>query len=125
VPLSKAEVVGHDIGLMVAYAHAAQFPTEVTKLVLMDALLAGVEGWAAMYNHPDSFWPERLPEYPVSRPQSAGLQVVQGVMAMTRRGLPDPPMILSGAAMTMAPVGGSWSRLDRPANPNLPLPCIR
>src|SRR5580704_9079820 len=35
--VQKAEVVGHDIGLMVAYAYAAQFPAEVTKLVLMDA----------------------------------------------------------------------------------------
>jgi pimeloyl-ACP methyl ester carboxylesterase len=35
--VQKAEVVGHDIGLMVAYA--AQFPTEVTKLALMDAFL--------------------------------------------------------------------------------------
>jgi hypothetical protein len=33
--VQKAEVVGHDIGLMVAYAYAAQFPAEVTKLVLM------------------------------------------------------------------------------------------
>ena len=51
----KAEVVGHDIGLMVAYAYAAQFPTEVTKLVLMDAFLPGVEGWEAVYNNP-SIW---------------------------------------------------------------------
>jgi hypothetical protein len=29
------------------------------------------------------------------------------VMAMTRRGLPEPPTIFSGAATTMAPVGGS------------------
>jgi pimeloyl-ACP methyl ester carboxylesterase len=48
----KAAVVGHDIGLMVAYAYAAQFPTEVTKLVLMDAFLPGVEGWEAVYNNP-------------------------------------------------------------------------
>lgn len=48
----KAEVVGHDIGLMVAYAYAAQFPAEVTKLVLMDAFLPGVEGWEAVYNNP-------------------------------------------------------------------------
>src|SRR5438876_1911984 len=27
--VQQAEVVGHDIGLMVAYAYAAQFPTEV------------------------------------------------------------------------------------------------
>jgi len=51
--VQKAEVVGHDIGLMVAYAYAAQFPTEVTKLVLMDAFLPGVAGWEAVYNNPD------------------------------------------------------------------------
>ncbi len=53
--VEKAEVVGHDIGLMVAYAYAAQFPTEVTKLVLMDAFLPGVAGWEAVYNNP-SIW---------------------------------------------------------------------
>jgi pimeloyl-ACP methyl ester carboxylesterase len=50
--VQKAEVVGHDIGLMVAYAYAAQFPAEVTKLVLMDAFLPGVSGWEAVYNNP-------------------------------------------------------------------------
>ena len=50
--VQKAEVVGHDIGLMVAYAYAAQFPAEVTKLVLMDAFLPGVTGWEAVYNNP-------------------------------------------------------------------------
>jgi pimeloyl-ACP methyl ester carboxylesterase len=50
--VQKAEVVGHDIGLMVAYAYAAQFHTEVTKLVLMDAFLPGVTGWEAVYNNP-------------------------------------------------------------------------
>jgi pimeloyl-ACP methyl ester carboxylesterase len=49
--VQKAEVVGHDIGLMVAYAYAAQFPTEVTKLVLMDAFLPGVAGWEPIYNN--------------------------------------------------------------------------
>src|SRR5215467_104237 len=37
--VTKAWVVGHDIGLMVAYAYAAQFPQEVEKLVVMDAFL--------------------------------------------------------------------------------------
>lgn len=50
--VQKAEVVGHDIGLMVAYAYATQFPAEVTKLVLMDAFLPGVAGWEAVYNNP-------------------------------------------------------------------------
>src|SRR6195256_5758596 len=53
--IQKAEVVGHDIGLMVAYAYAAQFPTEVQKLVLMDAFLPGVGDWASIYNSPD-YW---------------------------------------------------------------------
>jgi len=50
--VQKAEVVGHDIGLMVAYAYAAQFPAEVQKLVVMDAFLPGVQGWEAVYNNP-------------------------------------------------------------------------
>jgi pimeloyl-ACP methyl ester carboxylesterase len=36
-------LVGHDIGLMVAYAYTAQFPGEVKKLALLDALLPGIE----------------------------------------------------------------------------------
>jgi pimeloyl-ACP methyl ester carboxylesterase len=51
--VQKAEVVGHDIGLMVAYAYAAQYPSEVTKLVLMDAFLPGVPGWEEIYNSPN------------------------------------------------------------------------
>jgi len=35
------------------------------------------------------------------------LASLQDVMAMTRKGLPEPPAIFRGAAMTMAPVGGS------------------
>jgi pimeloyl-ACP methyl ester carboxylesterase len=38
-------VVGHDIGLMVAYAYAAQYPAEVSKVILMDAFLPGVGDW--------------------------------------------------------------------------------
>lgn len=55
VGVEKAGVVGHDIGLMVAYAYAAQFPMEVEKLVVMDAFLPGVGEWEAIYNDP-GFW---------------------------------------------------------------------
>jgi pimeloyl-ACP methyl ester carboxylesterase len=51
--IAKARVVGHDIGLMVAYAYAAQFPAEVEKLVVMDAFLPGVPGWELAYDDPD------------------------------------------------------------------------
>lgn len=53
--VTKARVVGHDIGLMVAYAYAAQFPAEVEKLAVMDAFLPGVPGWELAYDSPD-FW---------------------------------------------------------------------
>jgi pimeloyl-ACP methyl ester carboxylesterase len=51
--IAKARVVGHDIGLMVAYAYAAQFPSEVEKLIVMDAFLPGVEGWELAYDNPN------------------------------------------------------------------------
>jgi len=53
--VERARVVGHDIGLMVAYAYAAQFAAEVEKLVLMDAFLPGVGGWEAVYNAPTTW----------------------------------------------------------------------
>lgn len=37
------KLAGHDIGLMVAYAYAAQFPADVKKIALLDALLPGIE----------------------------------------------------------------------------------
>jgi pimeloyl-ACP methyl ester carboxylesterase len=41
----RIRIVGHDIGLMVAYAFAAQYPAEVDRIVLMDAFLPGVGKW--------------------------------------------------------------------------------
>jgi pimeloyl-ACP methyl ester carboxylesterase len=35
-------ICGHDIGLMVAYAYAAQYPGEVERIALMDAFLPGI-----------------------------------------------------------------------------------
>ncbi len=43
--VKEASVVGHDIGLMVAYAYAAQYPDEVDRIVLMDAFLPGIGEW--------------------------------------------------------------------------------
>ena len=55
IGVTKTRVVGHDIGLMVAYAYAAQFPAEVEKLVVMDAFLPGVAGWDLASNN-DNLW---------------------------------------------------------------------
>ena len=38
-------VVAHDIGNMVAYAYAAQYPEKVERLVVMDAPIPGIEPW--------------------------------------------------------------------------------
>jgi pimeloyl-ACP methyl ester carboxylesterase len=41
----RVSIVGHDIGLMVAYAYAAQFPQTTARVVLMDAFLPGIGNW--------------------------------------------------------------------------------
>ncbi len=45
----KVKIVGHDIGLMVAYAYAAQYPDQVESVVLMDAFLPGVGDWTKVW----------------------------------------------------------------------------
>ncbi|MBS1662564.1 MAG: alpha/beta hydrolase [Bacteroidetes bacterium] len=47
---SKINLAGHDIGMMVVYAYAAQYPSEVKKLALLDALIPGVEpSWSTYW----------------------------------------------------------------------------
>src|SRR5438309_452265 len=62
--IEKGRVVGHDIGLMVAYAYATQFPIETEKLALMDAFLPGVPGWEGIYNAPNVWHFRFNGEYP-------------------------------------------------------------
>jgi pimeloyl-ACP methyl ester carboxylesterase len=50
--VTRTSVVGHDIGLMVAYAYAAMYRSEVDRLALMDAFLPGVAGWEPIYDDP-------------------------------------------------------------------------
>lgn len=47
--MSHAVVVGHDIGLMVAYAYAAQYGSETDRLILMDAFLPGIGDWKSVW----------------------------------------------------------------------------
>ena len=45
----RVGIAGHDIGLMVAYAYAAQYPSEVDRIVLLDAFLPGVGDWKSVW----------------------------------------------------------------------------
>jgi len=45
VTTEPAAIVGHDIGLMVAYGYAAQFPADTSRVVLMDAFVPGIGDW--------------------------------------------------------------------------------
>jgi pimeloyl-ACP methyl ester carboxylesterase len=45
----RIRLVGHDIGLMVAYAYAAQYPGEIDRIVLMEAFLPGVGDWNSVF----------------------------------------------------------------------------
>jgi pimeloyl-ACP methyl ester carboxylesterase len=47
----QVDLVGHDIGLMVAYAYSAQYPNEVNKLALLEAPIPDVGAvWQQTYN---------------------------------------------------------------------------
>jgi pimeloyl-ACP methyl ester carboxylesterase len=49
----KIHLVGHDIGLMVAYSYAAQYPGEVDKLALLEAPIPGIgDIWEKVYTTP-------------------------------------------------------------------------
>src|SRR5438876_6674035 len=46
---TSIQIVGHDIGLMAAYAYAAMYPRETERVVLMDAFLPGVGDWQSVW----------------------------------------------------------------------------
>jgi pimeloyl-ACP methyl ester carboxylesterase len=50
--IEKADLVTHDIGNMVGYAFAAQYPDRVTKWVAMDAPLPGIGPWDEIIRSP-------------------------------------------------------------------------
>ena len=50
--IAQADLVTHDIGNMVGYAFAAQFPDRVTRWVAMDAPLPGIGNWEKIIQSP-------------------------------------------------------------------------
>lgn len=53
--IGRAELVTHDIGNMVGYALAAQYPSRITKWVVIDAPLPGIGNWAAQLSNPKTW----------------------------------------------------------------------
>ena len=53
--IKDAQLVTHDIGNMVGYAYAAQFPQRVTKWVVMDAPLPGIGNWDNQLKNPKTW----------------------------------------------------------------------
>jgi pimeloyl-ACP methyl ester carboxylesterase len=50
--IDKVDLVTHDIGNMVGYALAAQYPSRVTRFVLIDAPVPGVGPWEEILKNP-------------------------------------------------------------------------
>jgi pimeloyl-ACP methyl ester carboxylesterase len=50
--VAKGDLVTHDIGNMVGYAFAAQYPARVTRWVVMDAPLPGIGPWDEIIKSP-------------------------------------------------------------------------
>jgi len=50
--IASTDLVTHDIGNMVGYALAAQYPTRITKWVVIDAPLPGIGNWEEIKQSP-------------------------------------------------------------------------
>jgi pimeloyl-ACP methyl ester carboxylesterase len=68
----KIDLVGHDIGLMVAYSYAAQYPNEVEKLALLEAPIPGIgDIWEKIFTTP-ALWHFHFVNSPIA------LELVKG-----------------------------------------------
>ena len=70
--VEKINLVGHDIGLMVAYAYAAQYPNDVEKLALLEAPIPGIgDIWEKIFTTP-ALWHFHFVNSPIA------LELVKG-----------------------------------------------
>ena len=82
---TKVRIVGHDIGLMVAYAYAAQYPDETESIVLMDAFLPGVGDWTHVWLLRDLWHFHFYGETPLALVQRAGAYLFRTLLERLRR----------------------------------------
>ena len=50
--IDRADIVGHDIGVMVAYAYAARYPDKTSRLVVIDSPVPGIPPWSQIVRMP-------------------------------------------------------------------------
>lgn len=50
--IDRADIVGHDIGVMVAYAYAARYPDKTSRLVVIDSPIPGIPPWDQIVRMP-------------------------------------------------------------------------
>jgi pimeloyl-ACP methyl ester carboxylesterase len=53
--IDHSDIVGHDIGTMVAYAYAARYPDKTDRLIVMDAPIPGIPPWNDLVRSPLSW----------------------------------------------------------------------
>src|SRR5437667_4558824 len=93
----KIDLVGHDIGLMVAYAYAAQYPDEVERLALLEAPIPGIgDIWQKIYTTP-ALWHFHFVFSPVA------LELVRG----------RERLFLEHFGQTLSPPPATFSEADR------------
>lgn len=70
----RVVLVGHDIGGMVAYAYARQFPRELIGLAILDVPLPGVADWATLKTNPVAWHFDFHNQKPLAEQLVAGRQ---------------------------------------------------
>ncbi|WP_460320051.1 alpha/beta fold hydrolase [Pseudomonas ogarae] len=48
--IKQVDIIGHDMGLIIAYAYGALYPDETRHIILMDGFIPGIPGWETAYN---------------------------------------------------------------------------
>ena len=88
----RVTVAGHDMGGMVAYAYAAQYRDEVSRLVVMDVPLPGIDPWKEISATPRTwhfrfFGVRDLPETLITGQESEFIRWFRSVEAVNTSAL--------------------------------------
>lgn len=84
---ARINLVGRDIGVMVAYAYAAQWPDEVAKLVMLDVPIPATRTWNEAKSRPDpELWHFGLHQQATSRSCSSPVMSTPTSPLSTRSG---------------------------------------